>query len=582
LDQTIAPFLTTKKEFAILDPSCGSGIFLVNSYRRMIEKHLNGKTYSNDDSMLIGILTKNIYGIDTNKDAIDVAIFSLYLTALDYKDPKTLKQFPLPNIKDINLIECDFFDESDNSKLERLKKIKFNFIFGNPPWGSKTGLHQEYCDKHGHTAQQQNNEICRSFVFRVKDFSNDTQCCLILHSKLLYNQKKPAKKFREYILENTIIEKIIELSSVRKLVFKNANGPAFIIMFKYVKNDCSHNRMTYISLKPNAFFKLFNIIVVEKSDIKYIEQNFLIQYDWAWKTAVFGLSGDIDVIRSLKNKFPKIAKHIEDEFSNYYGAGIKYADGDQQDASHLIGLPLVHNKDSIEHFHINLSDTKTFIKQKIDRSRHEKKQLFDSPSCLINKWIDKSDYTMHSAFSKKKIVYTDSVYIIKGSNKQKNDLLNLVGLFNSSLFGYLNLMLGSSAGIERNQCLMTEIFNFPYLYNDNISTQVENIQKLGTEFTLDIQSQTKQEYDKLNKLILEKFNLKNNNFVDYALRIQIPQLTGYADEDSRRDVNKNDMLKYSKYFDDYFSSIYEKSRKYVALTFYLAVANRFTIFELKI
>jgi type I restriction-modification system DNA methylase subunit len=144
LDQTIAPFLTINNKFTILDPSCGSGIFPVNSYRRMIEKHLNGETYSNDDSMLINILTKSIYGIDTNKDAIDVAIFLLYLTALDYKDPKTLKRFSLPNIKDINLIESDFFNESNNSKLKQLKTIKFDFIIGNPPWGSKTGFHKEY------------------------------------------------------------------------------------------------------------------------------------------------------------------------------------------------------------------------------------------------------------------------------------------------------------------------------------------------------------------------------------------------------------------------------------------------------
>jgi hypothetical protein len=307
----------------------------------------------------------------------------------------------------------------------------------------------------------------------------------------------------------------------------------------------------------------------------------LIQYDWAWKTVVFGLSGDIDIILYLKKKFPTIAKHIKDAFSNYYGAGVKYADGAQQDASHLTGLHFVHHKDAIENFHIDLSDTTTFIKQKIDRSRYKKELLFDPPGCVINKWIDSSDYTIHSALSEKKVVYTNNVYIIKGSNKQKKELLNLVGLFNSSLFGYLNLMLGSSTGIERNQCFMSEIFNFPYLYDDNISIQADNIHKQAVQFTLDRQNQIKKQSDKLNKLILEKFSLKNNSFIDYALKIQIPQLTGYSDEDSRRKVKRDDLLKYCKYFDDYFSPIFEKSKKHLAITFYPTVANRFTIFELK-
>jgi hypothetical protein len=579
LDQTISPFLENKNQFTILDPSCGSGIFLVNSYRRIVEKHLHGKQYSTNNKMLINLLRKNIYGIDTNKDAIDVAIFSLYLTVLDYKDPKTLVKFSLPNIKDTNLFESDFFNEQ---KLKNLEEIKFDFIIGNPPWGNKSGLHMEYCRTRGHKHRQQNNEICRSFVFRVKDFSKDTQCCFILHSKLLYNQKRPALEFRRYLLENTCIDKIVELSSVRELIFKNAKGPAVIIMFKYTENNYYNNRMTYISLKPNIFFKLFNIIMIEKNDIKYIAQDFLVRFDWAWKTSVFGLTGDIDNIIYLQEKYKKISEVIKTEFSNYYSAGIKYADGDQKDASHLVDLPLVGAKNAIEHFCINLSDTTVFEKRKIDRPRDKMKELFDPPGCLINKWIDGSNYTIYSSVSDKKIVYTDSVYIIKGFAKQRKELLNLVGLYNSSLFGYLNLMLGSSVGIERNQCFMNEIISFPYIYDEEIVTQVEYIQKMNKEFSLENSVNVKREYEKLNKLIFKDFNLLDNIFIDYALKIQIPQLTNYNSKDANRKVANGDLMKYCKCFDEYFSPIYEKSNKYISITFYNNVVNRFTVFELKI
>lgn len=58
-----------------LDPSCGSGIFLVESYRRMVEKQINGNLFTEDDNLLQDILSNNIYGVDLNPDAIDVAIF---------------------------------------------------------------------------------------------------------------------------------------------------------------------------------------------------------------------------------------------------------------------------------------------------------------------------------------------------------------------------------------------------------------------------------------------------------------------------------------------------------------------------
>ena len=105
----------------------------------MVEENLDGKMYCDDDDLLKSLLTNNIYGIDINEEAIDVTIFSLYLTVLDYKDPKSLLTFTLPNLKGTNLFVCDFFDDE---KLKGLKNCKFDFIIGNPTWGKvKKGLH---------------------------------------------------------------------------------------------------------------------------------------------------------------------------------------------------------------------------------------------------------------------------------------------------------------------------------------------------------------------------------------------------------------------------------------------------------
>ena len=122
LDHVTNGALKAKKEFSVLDPACGSGVFLVNSYRRMVEEHLNGEQYSKDDEMLKRLLTDNIFGVDINEAAVDVTIFSLYLTVLDYKNPKTLKSFKLPNLKGSNLFVGDFFDEEKMKVLERDRK----------------------------------------------------------------------------------------------------------------------------------------------------------------------------------------------------------------------------------------------------------------------------------------------------------------------------------------------------------------------------------------------------------------------------------------------------------------------------
>jgi Type I restriction-modification system methyltransferase subunit len=109
LEETITPFLKDNISCKMLDPACGSGIFLVESARKLIERNIAQDADGFDDQKLVHIVTESLWGIDKNPEAIDVAIFSIYLTILDYKDPRTLRNFKLPLLKDTNFFICDFF-----------------------------------------------------------------------------------------------------------------------------------------------------------------------------------------------------------------------------------------------------------------------------------------------------------------------------------------------------------------------------------------------------------------------------------------------------------------------------------------
>lgn len=578
LDKTTLGFLKEHNKYTILDPACGSGVFLVDSYRRIVEENLNGKMYCDDDNLLKSLLTDNIYGIDINEEAIDVTIFSLYLTVLDYKDPKSLSTFTLPNLKEKNLFVSDFFDEE---KLKWLSHINFDFVIGNPPWGNvKTGLHLEYCKKNGYFDKQQNNEICRSFVFRAKDFCKEhTICCFILHSKLLYNQKEPSKRFRKFLLNKNKIHSIIEMSSVRKLVFENANAPAVIISFSYSEENNLDNIINYTSIKPNIFFKLFNVIVIERNDIKYVTQNMLMRFDWAWKTIVYGFSTDLTLIIKLKNRFCTISNAIEkQEPPIIMGSGVEYQDGDKKDASHLLNKRLLDSKKGVDHFFVNSNKTTLFSKDKVHRPRE--KALFSPPYVLTPTGVNCNNYKLRAAFSDETFVCKKTMYIIKGSEEQRPFFMNLVGLLNSSFYSYLNLMLGTSIGIEREQRFMGEILEFPYIFSEDIAHKTERIQseKKKDEFLClsDLDSEIKD----LDNLVLQEFGLKDNKFIDYAIKIQIPELTNIGIENIYRKVSAEELVDYSECFKKQFTAIYERVEKHIEIKLYNNVLNRFSIFEL--
>jgi type I restriction-modification system DNA methylase subunit len=578
LDGSVQPFVRDIGVCKVLDPSCGSGIFLVESYRRMVEKELNGETFTTDDKLLQNILSENIYGIDLNKDAIDVAIFSLYVAALDYKNPKTLKKFILPNLKGKNLFVEDFFNVSS---LKLLEEIPFDFIVGNPPWSNKKRLHVDYCKIRGYSEYLQNNDTCRSFILRSKDFcAANTQCCFVLHSKMLYMQKKPSIRFREFLLTKTRLCKIVELSSVRKLVFKNADAPAVILAYTFSDDEPLKNRFEYVSMKKNLFFELFNLIVIGKPDIKYVPQSFLLENDWAWKTLVYGLSGDIDVICSLK-KGESLRAFMRSQIPPLIsGTGVQYNDGDQLDAFHLFGKPLLDSNEAIEHFSISRSKIGKFDKKKIHRTRDI--HLFQAPYCLTLRGFDMSNYTMKATYEENSFVFKDAVFAIKGSHMQKDLLLSITGLLNSNLYAYFNLMLGSSLGIEREQRQVGEVLDFPFISNNMIAKQVELIQALSKHEDFVVDQNPTIEIEKLNQMILDAFNLTDNVFIDYALNVQIPQLTGAKDSKAFCSVSNQDLCNYATPFLEALSTIFSFSGKFVSVSVYPAVSKYYSAIEVAV
>ncbi len=73
-----------KKGMKILDPSCGSGVFLVLTYRRLIEMELAGSSERKLPIINLLELLKYIYGVERELDACYVTEFSLILTLLNY------------------------------------------------------------------------------------------------------------------------------------------------------------------------------------------------------------------------------------------------------------------------------------------------------------------------------------------------------------------------------------------------------------------------------------------------------------------------------------------------------------------
>ena len=187
--------LTPKQvsKLKIIDIACGSGSFLLGAFQKLIDYHLEWYTAHPKDIQTVqhvpdaykdangnlhlsarkkrDILVNNIYGVDIDRQAVEVTQMSLYLKVLEGESSETLnpqmtlalKEVYLPsltsNIKCGNsLVSTDFmaqgelFDEEaqhivnpfdwDTEFFDVLSNGGFDCIIGNPPWVSLTGKHR--------------------------------------------------------------------------------------------------------------------------------------------------------------------------------------------------------------------------------------------------------------------------------------------------------------------------------------------------------------------------------------------------------------------------------------------------------
>jgi hypothetical protein len=539
----------------VLDPACGSGVFLVETLRKLLEryKEKNMKIYENNKEQfkkdIKNIVKENIYGIDKDASAVQVAIFSIYLTLLDYLNPPEIRTFKFPELLNTNFFCDDFFNEKADFN-DKLKEKDFSFIIGNPPWmrgrnEKNTPLYLTYIKNRKENEKENlkskkpiinigNKEIAQAFLLRTSDFSTvNTKCSLIVTSKVLYNLK--SKDFREYFLYNYLIERVFELAPVRREVFNKSNdkaiAPACVLFFYYANSqDTDNNLIEHITLKPSRFFSMFNIFTINHHDIKTVQQNRLKKYDWLWKVLVYGSYLDFNFINRLKNDYLTIQKYIYNNGSFIVGQGIMVGDEEIYDATELIGKTYINTRTDIQKFWISPNAKKWQIPI-VDRIRNM--ELFKAPILLIKKGFQ-NNFSMVSAISYYDAVFTDSLTALKTTKKNIYLLRNIAGVIASAVTTYLNLMTFSSSGIEREQSFGEEKLDIPFFEDDNIFNAVNNIvndieklliQKFQTPLEdNNIQYMIDNKYNELNNSLYHAFSITKEEecLLDYAINIIIP------------------------------------------------------------
>jgi len=337
-------------ELCILDPACGSGIFLVEAYRRLVARWMYSHQRTTiEPEQLKQLLTAYIFGIDINPDAIRVAAFSLYLALLDHLSPRTIwERFQFPYLihgdsatiqSGSNLFSLDTFTENIP-----FAHNEFDLVIGNPPWKRKDLPENiaQYCHKHG-IAQ----EMAQAFAWRVRDFCPTGEIALIINSKTLFNNSDGDKRFRQKMLSECYLHTVVNFSALRKKrsglgrnLFISAVGPAAILIFNATIPANATQDILYCTPKPTRFDKALTQITIDASEIQHIPRDQFLKADWAWKIGMWGTQRDFMLIEKL-SRHSLLNEHIIEENGWYKGVGLQKPNGGSKSDEDLEDLPLV-------------------------------------------------------------------------------------------------------------------------------------------------------------------------------------------------------------------------------------------------
>jgi hypothetical protein len=125
------------ESFKILDPTCGSGVFLVAAFKRMLQWWaINNSTPSNiqypqaKDAQRI--MEKNIFGVDVQSTATLVSIFGLTTALLEKLTPQEIWYNLKFNDLNENIQTKNFFEWAVTAPKD------FDLVIGNPPFNVPT------------------------------------------------------------------------------------------------------------------------------------------------------------------------------------------------------------------------------------------------------------------------------------------------------------------------------------------------------------------------------------------------------------------------------------------------------------
>ena len=210
-------FFNKEDDIRILDPSCGSGQFLLYVYSMMLKRYPGAGEK---------IIKENIFGIDIDPIAAHIARYNLASVSGCSLD-------------DVQIRCADFLRKENKEKL--FPEKSFDIIIGNPPWGGSLDIYEKRYIKNNYRSSASGVNTFSLFIERGYDFLADDGIIAYLIPEAYLNIKAHMCS-RKMMIEKTSILRLTMWGER----FKNVFAPS-VSFFAALKSGAERSNVVQVT-----------------------------------------------------------------------------------------------------------------------------------------------------------------------------------------------------------------------------------------------------------------------------------------------------------------------------------------------
>jgi len=329
-----------QKNEIILDPACGSGVFLVEAYKRLVLHWRSRNKWKRPDETVLKALLDKVHGIDLESGAVELAAFSLCLALCDALEPETIRSSIklFPPLAGKTLHHSCFFD----AKSQGLVKKPIGVVVGNPPFESKLNTpgavssYQRYQAEHGSLPDKQ---LAYLFLHEAMEMvAKGGALSMLQQYSFLYNQQ--SLDFRRRFITKWDVREILDFISVRGLFQKGGADTKVIVVVAETDAPAADRKILHATFRRSGRVDAEQGFDIDYYDLHWLPRSLVLTNDSVWRTDLLG-GGRVLAFADRLRKFRTLEEYAKSQSWDYGEGFIEGKKGKRVAAEHITGKKLL-------------------------------------------------------------------------------------------------------------------------------------------------------------------------------------------------------------------------------------------------